>query len=61
MIRCAASPPVWHRSTRITEEYTVVQFDRQEQTTRRIQKNRRRAARRNDGKVIEINRNDSAA
>jgi integrase len=50
-----------HANTKMTEQYTVVALNRQEELTRRIQKNRRRAAQRNGGKVIEITRNNSAA
>ena len=44
-----ASKIAGHASTKITEEYTVVQFKRQEELTRRIQEKLTKAAEHSDG------------
>jgi integrase len=49
-----------HATTRMTDEYTVVQLRRQEELTRRIQGKRARARKRKS-KVVEIGSTDTAA
>ena len=48
-------------NTKITEEYTVVQFLRQEELTRRIQSKRMKAGKRRQAKVVEIKGANPAA
>jgi integrase len=48
-----------HANTKMTEQYTVVDLDRQNELTRRIQEKRRKAG--VGANVIEITRTDSAA
>ena len=55
-----ASQIAGHASTKITEDYTVVQLRRQEQLTRRIQNKRTRGGKRDREKVVEI-KNTGAA
>src|ERR1039458_6396050 len=50
-----------HANTKITEEYTVVQFLRQEELTRRIQSKRMKAGKRRQAKVVEIKGANPAA
>ena len=49
-----------HATTRMTDEYTVVQLRRQEELTRRIQGKRAKAGKRKS-KVVEIGSTDTAA
>jgi integrase len=50
-----------HANTKITEGYTVTQFRRQEELTRRLQNKRTKAAQRNKVKVVEIKTAEPAA
>jgi integrase len=56
-----ASQIAGHASTKITEEYTVVQLRRQEELTHRIQNKRSKAGKRDKDKVVEMKSASTAA
>jgi hypothetical protein len=56
-----ASRIAGHAGTKITEEYTIVQYDRQADLTRRIQDMRGKAAKRQKASVTPIKTTGTAA